>query len=173
MEIIELNKDEYKSFQLHFKYKTNNYYALEYKDMYFHFYKAPFPKTIEKSFDDTLFSDWLEAPIAFGAFENGVLMGIIEGSPENWNHRFRISNFLVFEPYRHKGVGQALFSHMIQSIDKGKYRMVILETQSCNTKAIDFYFSRGLTLIGFDLYAYSNRDIENNEIRLEMGLILK
>jgi hypothetical protein len=50
--------------------------------------------------------------------------------------------------------------------------MLILETQSCNEKAIAFYLSCGFVVIGFDLCAYSNTDIENKEFRIEMGKIV-
>ena len=48
-------------------------------------------------------------------------------------------------------------------------RMIVLETQSCNTGAIDFYEKNGFEIIGFDMYSYSNTDPERHEIRIEMG----
>jgi ribosomal protein S18 acetylase RimI-like enzyme len=51
--------------------------------------------------------------------------------------------------------------------------MLIVETQSCNVPAINFYLKHGFKLIGFDVTAYSNEDIERKEVRLEFGLKLK
>ena len=48
-------------------------------------------------------------------------------------------------------------------------RMIVLETQSCNEAAIAFYRKNGFSVIGFDLYAYSNTDPERHEVRIEMG----
>ena len=48
-------------------------------------------------------------------------------------------------------------------------RMIVLETQSCNEAAIAFYRKKGFSVIGFDLYAYSNTDPERHEVRIEMG----
>ena len=48
-------------------------------------------------------------------------------------------------------------------------RMAVLETQSCNFKAISFYKKHGFEIIGFDLFAYSNDAIEKHNIRIEMG----
>lgn len=48
-------------------------------------------------------------------------------------------------------------------------RMIVLETQSCNESAIAFYRKNGFSIIGFDLYAYSNNDPERHEVRIEMG----
>jgi hypothetical protein len=50
--------------------------------------------------------------------------------------------------------------------------MLVLETQSCNVEAIQFYLKHGYELIGFDVAAYSNQDTEKNEVRLELGLKL-
>lgn len=48
-------------------------------------------------------------------------------------------------------------------------RMLVLETQSCNVPAINFYLQHGFELIGFDLAHYTNNDIERNEFRMEFG----
>ena len=48
-------------------------------------------------------------------------------------------------------------------------RMAVLETQTCNERAIAFYRKCGFQVIGFDLYAYTNHDPEAHEVRLEMG----
>jgi ribosomal protein S18 acetylase RimI-like enzyme len=53
-----------------------------------------------------------------------------------------------------------------------KARMLVLETQSCNASAIEFYIKQGFDLIGFDLAAYSNEDVKRREVRLEFGLPL-
>ena len=50
--------------------------------------------------------------------------------------------------------------------------MAVLETQTCNERAIAFYRKMGFEIIGFDLYAYTNQDPERHEVRLEMGLKL-
>ena len=50
--------------------------------------------------------------------------------------------------------------------------MLVLETQSCNVPAINFYLKQSFTLIGFDIAAYSNDDVEKKEVRLEFGLVV-
>ena len=52
-------------------------------------------------------------------------------------------------------------------------RMLILETQSNNAVAIDFYLRLGFQLVGFDVAAYSNEDVDKKEVRLELGLKLQ
>ena len=127
-----------------------------------------FGKVEERSFKDTLFGEWLEAPVVYGAFQDGELLGIAEGSPESWNHRWRISNLCIFqEKHRRCGVATALMEKMLEEV--APMRMAVLETQTCNERAIAFYRKCGFQVIGFDLYAYSNHDPEAHEVRLEMG----
>ena len=129
-----------------------------------------FEAPVERSFDDTIFAEWLENPIACGAFENDRLLGFAEGFLEVWNNRFRISNICVFDPAaRGMGVGGALMEAIRRSAQASGARMIVLETQSCNENAIRFYRRHGFEIIGFDLYSYSNADPERHEIRIEMG----
>ena len=48
-------------------------------------------------------------------------------------------------------------------------RAIILETQSCNTKAIGFYLHQGFELIEFDTCCYTNNDIGRREVRINLG----
>ena len=108
--------------------------------------------------------------IAYGAFENNELIGYAEGSIESWNNRFRISNIRIFDKAkRNLGVGTKLINIMLEVAKSFKARMVVLETQSCNEPAIAFYKKHGFEIIGFDLYSYSNDDLDNHEVRIEMG----
>ena len=134
----------------------------------------PFDEPEERSFDDVFFSEWLDEPIAFGAFDGGELIGYVEGSPERWNNRFLISNICVFENARRgSSVGTVLLDAIQEAAAASGARMIVLETQSCNENAIAFYRKNGFEIIGFDLYAYSNDDQERHEVRLEMGKKLK
>ena len=130
----------------------------------------PFDAPEERSFDDTFYGEWLEDPIAYGAFEGERLIGFVEGSMETWNNRFRISNICVFEDAaRGSGVGTQLMAAIQQEAATRRARMIILETQTCNENAIAFYKKNGFDIIGFDLYSYSNTDPERHEVRIEMG----
>ena len=104
------------------------------------------------------------------AFDDGELLCYVEGSPETWNRRFRISNLCIFEDAgRRRGIGTALMDTIAKAAAASGARMLVLETQSCNERAIAFYRKNGFSVIGFDLYAYSNRDPERHEVRVEMG----
>jgi ribosomal protein S18 acetylase RimI-like enzyme len=113
----------------------------------------------------------LDNPIAYGYFEKDSLKGFVEGFYEKWNRRFRISNIIIFDnDLRGKGIGKMLLDQIKIDAKKRGARIVVLETQSYNYKAISFYEKNGFEIIGFDLFAYSNSDIKNHNIRIEMGL---
>ena len=98
------------------------------------------------------------------------MIGYVEGSPETWNNRYRISNIFVFDESRRRcGIGTALIDTILREAAERGARMTVLETQSCNEKAIAFYRKNGFEIIGFDLYSYSNHDPERHEVRIEMG----
>ena len=99
-----------------------------------------------KCFEDELVGKWLETPILYGAFVDDNLAGIIEGSKESWNNRFRISNLLIFKPYRQLHIGSTLLQKMIEHAKTLNTRMVILETQSCNIPAIKCYYQNGFKI---------------------------
>jgi ribosomal protein S18 acetylase RimI-like enzyme len=63
-------------------------------------------------------------------------------------------------------------SHATKIAKERGARMLILETQSCNVPAVNFYVKYGFALIGLDIAAYSNMDAERKEVRLEFGLKL-
>ena len=89
------------------------------------------------------------------------------------SNRLRVTSIWVAEKYRRKGFGKNLLTLAKSKALELGCRALMLETQSCNDKAIAFYLSQGLTLFGFDRSCYSNSDIEKHEVRLELGMYLE
>ena len=174
LQIRALDRAEYAGKPFVVRYATRGYYDVTADEDGFHLTFRAFDAPVEKGFEDRLFGDWLEDPVAYGAFDGERLVGFIEGSPESWNRRYRISNLCVPEEAdRGKGVGRALMDVLLAEAKRSGTRMAVLETQSCNVPAIAFYRKCGFRCIGLDLYAYTNRDPERGEVRLEMGLALR
>ncbi len=170
MEIKKLEKEAYEGRKFTARYLSDGYYDITTSEHGFQMRYVPLDHPIEKSFDDTFFGEWLEDPVAFGAFADDTLLGYIEGSLEGWNNRFRISNICVFaHTNRGSGIGTMLMETIQKTAEALGARMLVLETQSCNTAAISFYRKNGFAIIGLDLYAYSNTDPDRHEVRLEMG----
>ncbi len=119
---------------------------------------------------DAMLSDWLENPVAYGAFEDGNLLGFVEGFLETWNNRFRITNICIFDPSaRRAGLGKMLLERILIDAEKSGARMIVLETQSFNAAAISFYRKNGFEIIGFDRFAYSNEGPSERHMRIELG----
>jgi len=99
-------------------------------------------------------------------------VGWLELGYHKWNNRMRVCQFLVNKEFRRKGIGTLLMQKAVGVSKRRGARMLILETQTCNVPAINFYLKFGFELIGFDATHYSNEDIGRKEVRLEFGLKL-
>lgn len=170
IEIKKLDKETYAGQKFTLHYYTKGYYDIESTETGFQISYKSFDEKKDMSFDDYFFNEWLDDPVAFGAFENGQLLGYVEGTLEKWNNRYRISNICIFDQAkRHSGIGTLLMNSILEEALQSGARMVVLETQTCNENAISFYHKHGFKIIGFDLFAYTNTDPERHEIRIEMG----
>ncbi len=176
MQIIKLDEKLYKGQQYVFEYDTAAYYdvsitqtAISYD---LHFERKDMPRT-HKKFTSRLFEAHWDAPQAYGLIDNeGKLCAIMEITKEEWNNRLRITNILVFDGFRRRGYGSLLMFKAKTLARSMGCRAIVLETQSCNVGAIRFYHAQGFTLIGFNTCEYTNKDVENREMRMEMGLLI-
>lgn len=123
-------------------------------------------------FPDRLYAEHWEGACAYGIVQDGDLAAVIETCPEEWSNRLRVTELWVAPACQKRGVGHALMELAKQRAVREKRRALILETQSCNVNAVEFYLHEGFTLIGFDACCYSNNDLARGEVRLEMGYLL-
>ena len=124
----------------------------------------------EYDFPDRLYQDYWENAEAYGvAGDDGKLLACIEVCPEEWSNRLMVTELWVSEALRGKGVGKRLMDKAKEIAVQQKRRAIILETQSCNTKAIGFYLHQGFDLIGLDTCCYTNDDIGRREVRINLG----
>ena len=172
MEIRQLDS-AYRGKELVFRYRTGYYYDIRRAEgedgVTFTLARRPFPAPVDKQFTAQLLEPWLENPRLFAAVEAGEEIGYLELSHESWNNRMRVSNLWVAEGRRRAGVGAALMGQAVEAARAAGARALVLETQSCNHQAICFYRKQGFALIGFDLTAYSQTDVEKREVRLEFA----
>ena len=124
-EIRPLNIEDYKGKKYLFRYETPGYYDMITGELSWKLVYRDFEKPKEKSFEDELAGDWLEKPFLYGAFQDEILIGIGEGSMESWNRRFRISNLLVFEEYRHQNTGSRLLAFLCKKAESLGARMAV------------------------------------------------
>ena len=172
MKIISLDRQAYQGVVLHFNYTTDAYYdvLVEPQELFsVRLVKKQFPNPINKSFTGALFPDHLEDAHVFAAVDdNEQIVGYLEVGLEPWHQRLRLSEILVVEHARGQGVGTLLMNTAHEFAQACGCREVVLETQTCNVPAINFYFQHHYRVIGIDLTHYSNEDIANQEVRLEM-----
>lgn len=177
-EIIHLPKEKWKGTILPIKYTTDKYYDvivnktdkgfavdIEKKD-----FAEPVTHTPEEyNFPDKLYEDHWENAYAWGVLAGDELVAAIETDPEIWSNRLRITELWVAEKYQKQGLGHALIEMAKEQARRERRRAIMLETQSCNVNAVDFYQHEGFTLIGMDTCCYSNNDLQRKEVRLEFG----
>ncbi|MDR0531884.1 MAG: GNAT family N-acetyltransferase [Oscillospiraceae bacterium] len=172
-QIVPLPREDWEGYELKFSYTTEHYYDLEIMEcdggLGVAFTVRAFGEPLEKRSTDTLYQSYWEGAEAFGLLEDGELIACIELWREDWSKRCRVTQLLVLEEHRRKGYGRALMAFAEAWAKEHGCRALMLETQSCNEKAIAFYLSQGLQLYGFDRSCYSNEDIEKREIRMELG----
>ena len=177
-EIIHLPKEKWKGTIIPIKYTTDKYYdvnvnktdkgysiEIEKKD-----FRVPVTHTPEEyDFPDKLYEDHRENAYAWGVLVNDELVAAIETDQELWSNRLRITELWVAEKYQKQGIGRCLIEIAKEQARRERRRAIILETQSCNVNAVDFYQHEGFILIGMDTCCYKNDDLERKEVRLEFG----
>jgi len=176
--IKHLPKEKWKGTIIPIKYKTDNYYDvivnktdkgyaidIEKKD-----FAEPVTHTPEEyDFPDKLYENHWENAYAWGVLVNDELVAAMETAPELWTNRLRITELWVAEKYQKQGIGHGLIEIAKEQARRERRRTIILETQSCNVNAIDFYQHEGFSLIGLDTCCYKNNDLQRKEVRLEFG----
>ena len=178
MIIQKLDKKEWKGTPLPVSYTSQYYYDISIDKTADGFsipiqkkrFEKPFTHVPEDGeYPDKLYEDWWENAEAYGIVENGKLLAAIEVNPEEWSNRLLITELFVDEKIRGQGYGKRLINLTKQIAVKQGYRVLMLETQSSNVNAVDFYLHQGFTLIGFDSCCYTNNDLQRREVRFNMG----
>lgn len=181
-EIIPLPKEEWKGTPILMRYTSEEYFDVEttYSDDAFRVqmvkkkFDSPVTHTPEEyDFPDSLYQDHWENAEAFGIVrERGdkkELLACIELCPEEWSNRLMVTELWVSDELQRQGIGTRLMNLAKEQAKQQGRRAIILETQSCNVRAIAFYLSQGFELIGFDSCCYTNADVERHEVRFDMG----
>ncbi len=176
MKIMLLSKEKYDYFPLEYKYSSSWHYIVkavaQKSRMSLEFVRQELPEKVYFENTDTLFQEYWDNPESYGLFdEEGTLCAVMELAGEEWNNRLRITQLLVYEKYRRRGFGKKLMDFAKEIAKSRDYRLLLVETQSNNVDAIDFYMSQGFVFCGSNIYFYSNDDIGEDEVMLEMALL--
>ncbi len=174
MEYRLLDVEKYRDHPCHIDYWSDGYYDVIASNDSFKLVYKSFKEPYHHKFDDRqdrLYQKWVSNARAFGAFDGDLLVGMIEVGVEEWSNRAFINHLKVEPVYRLKGIGKKLIDIAKAGAKKEGCRALILEVQSCNTKAIAFYKKMGFNFIGLDTIAYTNDDCKRHEVRLDMGIL--
>lgn len=184
-EIIHLPKETWKGTPIMIRYTTEEYYDLETTvdsngfnvKMVKKQFESPVTHSPEEyDFPDSLYQDHWEKADAYGIVceQDGKkeLLACIELCPEEWSNRLMVTELWVADKLHRQGIGTKLMNFAKELAKKQRRRAIILETQSCNVRAIAFYLSQGFELIGYDTCCYTNLDVERHEIRFDFGYFL-
>ncbi|WP_339214740.1 GNAT family N-acetyltransferase [Solibacillus sp. FSL W8-0372] len=126
----------------------------------------------EKNLEEEIFDSHKEGSEVYVSEHNGEETGIIVIQHMEWNNTLLIHDLYIDKRFKRKGIGSALVAIAQKRAREMGVRMIVLETQTSNYPAIQFYLKEGFQMIGFNLNSYSNEDVKNNEVRLEMGYII-
>ncbi len=175
-QIVELVKEGNYLREIESTYSTSHYYDVSINckptSWNIQLILRAFDTTVEKAYHGRLFEDHIQEPRVFVAIQGGRQVGWIELGYDKWNNRMRVWEFLVEDRSRRKKTGTLLMNKAVEIAKQKQARMLVLETQTNNADAINFYLQFGFHFVGIDVAAYSNNDLAKKEVRLELGLEL-
>lgn len=171
-----LPKEKYKGTIIPISYQTNEIYDVIYNEDNNHNVALKLKRTkLDKilSFNslDYLYQDYYSNAAAYGILENNELIAAIEIIEEEWSNRLRITELWVKEEFRRKGLATLLMNYIKNIAKNHNNRAIILETQTSNVPALDFYYSQDFVFDGIERTCYHNDDIKRKEVRLELVYI--
>jgi ribosomal protein S18 acetylase RimI-like enzyme len=134
----------------------------------------PYFKKFEHD-DDTIqrYERVLKDGFSFGAYDGNLLIGLVVGELQEWNHIVWVWEFHVLEAYRIMSIGKQLMERVAEKAKDEGFRAIVCETQNTNTVAIKVYRKLGFRLEGIDISYYSNDDYPDGEIAIFMKRRLK
>ena len=177
--IKEIFRDDFPdNKQVLFTYRSNKYFDIVKRlsldeGWTFELKIKEFDQTFEKKLVRNFFQPYKENTRYFQYLnQNGHEIGVISVGNQNWNNLCRIWDIYVQPSFQNLGIGTDLLKHAENIAKEWNNRGIVLECQSSNFPAIKFYLKNGFSLTGFDLINYSNDDVLNHEVRLEMSKLI-
>ncbi len=158
-----------------YTYETTTFYKMKNEQTengwMFTLQEQPFPKTFVKHLEEELFEEYKEGSDYYVADWNGEEAAVLVVQQMEWNNTLLIHNLYVYESFKRMGIGSKMMEFVKERALTLDVRAITLETQTSNYPAVQFYLKNGFQLVGFNTISYSNEDVENGEVRLEMAYI--
>lgn len=177
MEVVKLKKEDWKSFELKYRWETSYFYKVEvFEDedgWTVKVKRASSNEKLVKSFSEYLYRPWMEECELYGVQADGKMIAWMSIGYERWCNRLRIFELYVLEEYRGRGAGSILINKAKELAKERNVRAIVLDTHNSNYAAIEFYRRHGFSLNGFDLTQYHNDDVSRNEVRIDLVYTLE
>ena len=158
---------------IRYRYESEFFYDVEAREtaagFTWNLIRRPATRPIQKEHSWRPFEPAVANPRGYVAMLDGEPVGYAESAYDERWRLVRIWHFYVRESFRRQGVGRALLETTEQAARHFKARGIILETQTCNVPAIEFFRRMGFELWGINTAAYANEDIEAGEVFLWLG----
>lgn len=173
VEIRKLDKAALGERKILFEYDSDGHYAVAWRacaegwDISLR--RTKFGERFRKSETEKLVSPVKGDSEIHAAFIDGEEAGLMQIEHQRWNNSIRVWDMGVWKPFQRCGVGRALMDAAKTRARELGARRIVLETQTSNLSAIDFYLANGFELVGLDATNYTNDDVELGEVRLEMA----
>ncbi|MBN2382823.1 GNAT family N-acetyltransferase [bacterium] len=106
--------------------------------------------------------------LSYTLFSDNFPIGQFLLEKREWNNTMFIESIEIIKNERGKGYGSLLMNEIYRIAEENNYRIIALETQTKNGKAIDFYYKHGYRIEGIDISFYTNDDFANQEIAVFM-----
>lgn len=132
--------------------------------------QEPYLKAYDHYDDETLqrYDQALGQEYSFGAYDGGLLAGLVLAEPHQWNRSVWVWEFHVAGAYRRRGLGKRLMECVVEKTQRAGLRIIVCETQSTNATAIQIYRRLGFRIEGVDISYYSNQDYPDGEVAVFM-----
>ncbi len=132
-------------------------------------FEVPFvKKTIEE-----IFEPYKEGSEFYVAELSGEEVAVMVIQKLEWNNTLLIHDLYVEERFKGEGIGKRFIVLAKKRARELGVRSIVLETQTSNFSAIQFYLSNGFEVVGLHTISYSNEDVQNKEVRMEMAYIIR
>ncbi|GKV57733.1 hypothetical protein NCCP2222_36800 [Sporosarcina sp. NCCP-2222] len=174
LSIQQIYKENYPAGKkIMFQYTSEKYYDVVFEEIDKGWTFTLREETLEQPFvkhmEEDLFEDYKEGSEVFLAEVDGAEAGVMVIQKMDWNETLLIHDLYVDAAFQQQGVGRRLMDTAKKRAVELGVRSVVLETQTSNYPAIQFYLKNGFRVVGFNTISYSNEDIAKKEVRLEMA----
>jgi len=94
------------------------------------------------------------------------LVGLLTWRFDSWNETAWLCDLRVRAEHRERGIGSRLIEDLMWATARLEARGIMLETQTSNVPAVDFYLGRGFQLVGINTAMYTDPKSRNADAAL-------